>query len=280
MLSLIVLTHNEEIHLERCLKSVADLTRHIFVVDSFSNDATVDIARLCGAQVAQRPFKNNADQFQWALDNLPFNTPWILRLDADEYLTPELAKEIQEKLPSLPPEITGVYMKRRMFFLGKWIRHGTYYPLWLLRIFRHGVGKVESRWMDEHIVLDYGQTMRLEHDLVDDNHKGLIFWSNKHIGYARREALDYLEKTQLQQGQIASKFWGHQEERKRWLKENLYYRIPLFVRPFLYFIYRYFLRLGILDGLPGFIFHFLQAFWYRFLVDALIFEAKYLSPPK
>src|SRR3990172_9924069 len=156
MLSLMVLTYNEEVNLRHCLESVAGLVTDIFVVDSFSTDGTLKVARQYGARVVQNPFVNLAVQVNWALDNLPFATPWILRLDADEYLTPELRDELQAVLPALPQDIAGLSVKRRFYFMDRWIKHGGYYPTWLLRVFREGMVRCEARWMDEHMVLTAG----------------------------------------------------------------------------------------------------------------------------
>ena len=275
MLSLFVLTYNEELNLEFCLKSVAGVAQDIFIVDSFSTDGTLEIARHYGAKVVQRPFKNLADQVNWGLENLPFATPWVLRLDADEYLTPELRDELQTVLPTLPSDINGLYVKRRFYFLDRWIKHGGYYPTWLLRVFRNGMIRCEPRWMDEHMVLTAGESRRLAHDIVDHNRKGLMFWSERQLKYAPREARDLLDPpSEDEGGHLTPRFWGSQESRKRWCKNRLYLRFPLFGRALAYFLYRYVVRLGFLDGVPGLIFHFLQAFWYRFLVDALVLEVR------
>lgn len=280
MLSLFVLTHNEELNLSACLESVAGLVAEIFVVDSFSTDGTLEIARRHGARVVQRDFTNQADQINWALDHLPFATPWVLRLDADEYLTSELRDELQTVLPDAPPHIAGLYVKRRFYFMNRWIRHGGYYPTWLLRIFRPGMVRCESRWMDEHLVLTAGESRRLTRDLVDHNRKGLMFWCERQLRYAPREVRDVLHPPPEDHGcGLVPRFWGSQASRKRWCKHHLYLPFPLFWRAWAYFFYRYVVRLGFLDGLPGLIFHFLQAFWYRLLVDALVFEARH-SPTR
>jgi glycosyltransferase involved in cell wall biosynthesis len=273
-LSLIVLTYNEEVNLGQCLESVAGLAGQIFVVDSFSTDGTVEVAGRFGAHLVQRPFINQAEQFNWALDNLPLKTPWILRLDADEYLTPELKEELQAKLPRLPHEVTGLYVKRRFIFMGRWIRHGAYYPTWLLRLFRQGIARSEVRWMDEHLVLLGGRCERLDHDMVDHNHKGLRFWTERQLGYTTREVKVLQGLSQGSGENLAANLFGAPASRKRWGKTRLSDRLPLFFRAFLYFMYRYFFRLGFLDGFPGLIFHFLHAFWYRFMVDALIYESR------
>ncbi|RME58773.1 glycosyltransferase family 2 protein, partial [Candidatus Parcubacteria bacterium] len=177
-LTVIILTHNEEVHIERCIRSLAPVARQIFIVDSYSTDRTVEIARSLGAVVAQRRWKNYADQFQWGLDHYAEHcggpTDWVMRMDADEYLEPELASEIPRSLSDSGPAISGFYIRRKVFFMGKWIRHGGYYPHTLLRIWRHGLGRIEQRWMDEHIVLPPGsKTKLLKGHLVDDNQKGL-----------------------------------------------------------------------------------------------------------
>jgi glycosyltransferase involved in cell wall biosynthesis len=274
-LDLVVLTYNEEANLEHCLRSVAGLARNIFVVDSGSVDATVEIARRHGARVVTRAFTNQAEQFNWALDNLPLQSEWVLRLDADEYLSPELRDEIAATLPALPDGVAGLYLKRRMIFLGRWIRHGGYYPTWLLRVFRSGKARSELAEMDEHIVLLEGESRRLRHDFSDHNRKGLSAWLVKHEAYASRQVRVLLGGQRAgDTGSVQAKFLGSQAERKRWLRHRLYARAPLFTRAALYFLYRYFLRLGFLDGLPGLIFHFLHAGWYFFYIDAKVYEGR------
>ena len=272
-LTVIILTYNEELHIERCIQSVKSFAKEIIVVDSFSTDRTLEIAQSIGAKIYQNKFVNQAQQFQWALNNCDIKTQWIMRLDADEYVLPELAKEIQLKLSFLSEDISGIYIKRRVYFMGKWIKHGGYYPTWLLRIWRYGCAKVEQRWMDEHIKVLKGKTIKFENDIVDENLNNLTWWINKHNSYATREAIDLLNAVYnfLEYDEISAKLFGAQEQRKRWLKYR-YAKLPLFIRPTLYFLYRYFLKAGFLDGREGLIWHFLQGFWYRFLVDAKIFE--------
>jgi glycosyltransferase involved in cell wall biosynthesis len=273
-ISVMILTFNEERHIRRCIRSLEPFAKKIFVIDSFSTDATVEIAKSLGAEVLQHEWPgNHAVQFQWGLDNAPIETEWIMKMDADEFVLPELAEEIDRKLDNLNDEISGVYMKRRVHFMGKWIKYGGYYPTWLLRIWRNGKGEMEQRWMDEHIRLTSGRSTRFDNDFVDDNLHGLTAWTNKHNHYATREAADMLNiiyDFQKSAG-VEPKFFGTQEERKRWLKMQ-YASMPLFLRPLIYFTWRYFLKAGFLDGKPGLIWHLLQGGWYRFLVDAKIYE--------
>jgi len=274
-LTVVLLTFNEERHIRRCLESLNVITSSIFIVDSFSTDRTVEIAESMGAIVKQRKWKNYADQFQWGIDNCGNETEWIMRMDADEYCDPELLQEISDTLGQVPDNIDGFYIRRKVFFYGKWIRFGGFYPHILLRIWRRGKGRIEQRWMDEHIVLSPGsKTLLLKGHLVDDNQKGITFWINKHNSYASREMVDLLNR---KYGLIASdeslkKTDVTRNKWKRIIKDELYSKLPIGIRSTLYFIYRYFFRLGFLDGGKGFIWHFMQGYWYRMLVDIKIME--------
>ena len=275
-ISVIILTHNEALHIERCIKSLQSIAQQIFIVDSFSTDNTVQIAESLGAKVFQRPWKNYADQFQWGLDNCPIQTSWVMRMDADEYLESPLLEEIIHKFPDLPGDINGIYLKRKHHFLGRWIKHGDRYPLVLLRIWKTGLAHIENRWMDEHIVLDSGNAVTFSGDFVDDNINTVEWFIEKHNRYASREMVDILNhKYQLftRDESIDDAKTG-QAKIKRFVKESLYNKLPLVVRPVLYFFYRYILRLGFLDGAEGFAYHFMQGLWYRCLVDLKCLEAE------
>lgn len=276
--SVIILTLNEELHLERCIRSVSKFTSNIYVVDSFSSDSTVEIARSLGAKVFQNQFTNHAVQFNWAISNCSICTEWIMKLDADEYVTEELSEEIKSRLCLVEQDISGFYIKRRLIFMERWIKHGGYYPTWLLRIWRRSSGVVENRWMDEHIKLTCGVCSSLDNDIVDHNLNSLSWWIEKHNRYSNREVVDILINAKFKSigDSLNSSLWGSQVERKRWFK-NIYLSLPLFVRPFLYFIWRYLFKLGFLDGRPGLIWHFLQGFWYRFVVDAKLYKLKKYS---
>ncbi len=274
LVSVIILTKNEAANLPTCLASLQALNAEIFIVDSGSSDETVNIALQSGCRVFNNPFQNHATQINWALENLPITTPWIMRLDADERLTPELIKELQKTLPQTPKDITGYQVKRRVFFMGRWIRHGGYYPTWLLRVWRTGMGTCEQRWMDEHIILSQGKIANLKHDIIDENKKGLSFWTEKHNRYTDRELKDILGLTAEEQDKLLKENQFSQASQRRWVKKNLYGHSPLFLRALIYFLMRYVIGLGFLDGMEGLIFHFLQGFWYRFLVDAKIYEFK------
>lgn len=272
-ISVIILTLNEEKHLERCLKSLRLFTDKILIVDSGSTDRTLAIAESLGAKVVQNPWVTYAAQFNFGIENNPFKTKWLMRMDADEYVLPELAAEITANLSNLPENVTGLFVKRRVMFMNQWIRRGGYYPIWLLRIWQSGKGICEELWMDEHIKLFEGQTIQLKNDLVDHNLNNLTWWTQKHNLYAIREVIDLLDIKYnfASANRVAPKLLGTQDQRKRYLKLK-YASLPLFTRPFIYFFYRYVLQLGILDGRKGLIWHVLQGLWYRFLVDAKLYE--------
>ena len=271
MITAIILTYNESRHIERCLRSVVSHVERVVVIDSNSTDNTRELAASLGADVLQNDWVNHATQLNWGLDNANIETPWVFRVDADEVFTKELATVLSGVCASAPERVAGFTVNRQIHFLGRWMRHGSIYPLRMLRLFRYGKGRCEQRWMDEHIVVD-GDVGHLNADIVDDNLNSLSWWTEKHNGYATREVIDLL----LNEGtdkRVTNVAMSRQAKLKRWMKESVYGRLPLGIRPALYFFYRYVLRLGFLDGWQGMVFHVLQVFWYRFLVDAKLMEA-------
>lgn len=275
MLTALILTFNEEQHIARAICSVDGLNCRVVVVDSGSKDKTVEIARQLGAHVLEHPWKNYATQFNWGLDNLPHESDWILRLDADETLSPDLVGQIKHILPTLGREVEGLTVGRRMAFMGRAIRHGGLFPVRVLRVFRHGKGRCEDRWMDEHIKVS-GKVINLPGEMLDDNVNSITWWTGKHNAYASREVIDLLnlEFAFMPQDTVADLGSRQQAGIKRWVKEHLYASLPTGARAFAYFIYRYVFRLGFLDGREGAAFHVLQGFWYRYLVDVKIHEVK------
>lgn len=273
--AVIILTHNEERHIARALQSVSSFTSEVFIIDSFSKDRTVEIAQSLGATVLQNPWTNYAQQFQWGLDNAPMTSEWILRLDADEIIEADLAERISRELPGLPVDVTGINIDRKHIFMDRWIRHGGRYPLTLLRIFRKGCGRIEQRWMDEHIIIESGRTVHFAGGFSDHNTNDLTFFTDKHNKYATREAVDVLNQRHglfARDVDVTSEAASRQAAVKRFIKERIYNRIPFQVSTIGYFLYRYILQLGFLDGREGLIYHFLQGYWYRFLVGAKIVE--------
>lgn len=271
-ISVIILTYNEKIHIERCINNAKKFAKEIYLVDCYSEDGTVEMAQSMGAKVFQHPWENYSKQFNWALQNLPITTEWIWRMDADEYLSDDLINELHQKLPFLPKDINGFTAPCLRIFMGKYIKHGII-PLILLRLFKVKYAICENRYMDEHIQLSEGKIGSLKNPFYDDNLNGLTWWTNKHNGYATREAIDLLltEYDLLPQESVVNSGAHSAAIRKKKLK---YIKLPLFWRAFAFFILRYIFRLGFLDGKEGFLWHFLQGFWYRTLADAKVYEIK------
>lgn len=272
-LTVVILTRNEAHHIVRALGSISAIADRIFVIDSGSSDETVSLAKAAGATVVVHPFVHQAQQFNWALGQLPADTEWVMRLDADEVVTKELAKEIEVCLPMIGPDVSGIYVSRRMTFLRRPIRWGGVFPIRVVRLFRFGTSRYENRWMDEHLIVK-GPTANFKGEILDDNLGSLGAWIAKHNSYASREVVDILNATYgfMHQDSVARLRGGGQAGKKRWLKEHIYNRLPSGFRALFYFSYRYVVRLGFLDGYQGTAFHVLQGFWYRFLVDAKLFE--------
>jgi glycosyltransferase involved in cell wall biosynthesis len=260
-ITVIILTKNEEKNIEASITSAKQIAKRIIVVDSGSTDQTVEIAKANGADTFYHEWSGHAAQFNWALDNCNIQTEWVFRLDADERISEELAAEILEKLAQENIDtVNGYAMRWRVYFMGKWIKHGGTHKPYFLRLFRYGKGRVEEKMMDEHIIVD-GSVEKLNGDLIHYDYKGLDAWLNKHIWYSELE---------LQMYDTQSAVTGGNEIQKK--KRSFYYRLPLFLRTRIYYWYRYYGQLGFLDGREGKIFIYLQAYWYRFLVDAKIFE--------
>jgi len=271
-LSVIILTFNEELNLPACLESLRGLDCELFVVDSGSTDGTRELAREKGAKVLEHPFDNYSAQRNWALQSLPLQTPWVLNLDADERLTPELVSEINETISRPLDGVDGYLLRKRTTFMGRWIKHGGHYPSYHLRLFRRGRGRCEDRLYDQHFLVN-GEIKKLEHDYLDVLTQDITTWTLRHTRWAEAEARQMMDADPLDD-RVRPALNGNPIERRRWLRDGPYQSAPLFLRAFLYWFYRYFLRLGFLDGREGLIFHFLQGCWFRFLVDAKIYESR------
>jgi len=276
-LAAVILTYNEEANLPDCLRTLQPLGCPVFVIDSGSTDRTLEIARLFGAHLLSHPFQNHTTQWQWALENLPCRPEWVLALDADQRLTPDAAQEIGSAVEAGGTadreQIEAYYINRRQIFRGKWIRHGGYYPKYLLKLFRKDRVRFDPRDLVDHHFYVPGRTAKLRHDLLEVNVKEdqISFWLEKHVRYARLLAQEELLRREKADAPLEAKALGSPDHRALWRK-GLWYRLPLYWRPFLFFIYRYFFQAGILDGKVGFIFHFLQAFWFRLVIDIQVEE--------
>jgi glycosyltransferase involved in cell wall biosynthesis len=269
-ISVVVLTFNSERTIAQTLTSARQVSDDIHVVDSYSTDRTLEIAASFGARIVQHPFLHYGDQRNWAIDNLPVQYGWQLHLDADEFLSPCLVAEIKQVQRNGGEGFDGFYLPRMTRFLGREIRHGGHYPTWHLRLFRNEAGRCESRRYDQHFIL-HGRARRITAPMIDDNRMSLQEWTERHNRWSEAEADEILTPTR--EGVIQGKLGGTPMENKRALRA-LFVRTPLFARSFAFFFYRYFLRLGFLDGVPGLIYNVLQTFWYRFLIDAKLYERR------
>ncbi|MGA8185091.1 MAG: glycosyltransferase [Terriglobia bacterium] len=272
--SVLVLTRNEEANIAACLESVG-WAGEVFVVDSFSTDRTVVIAERLGAKVCVHRFRGYAAQRNWALEHLPFSNDWVLMLDADERVPAALAAEIARVARAPADDHAGYYLASRHYFLGRWLKHGGLYPTWILRLFQWRHARFEERPMNEHAILD-GPAGYLQQPFDHEDRKPLADWVARHNRYAGLEAEEFLQETLAggYDSSISIRFRGSQAERKRWIKLKIWNRLPLLLRPFLFFFRNYFLKLGFLDGRPGLIYHVLWSFWYPFLVSARILEGR------
>jgi glycosyltransferase involved in cell wall biosynthesis len=268
-LSVIVLTFNSEATIGATLESARAVSDDIHVVDSYSTDRTLEIARAAGAHIVQHPFESYGTQRNWAIDTLPLKHDWQLHLDADERLSPELAAELPKlTLEGQSEGVVGYYIPRLVHFHGRPLRHGGMYPIYHLRLFRRGRGRCETRKYDQHFRAD-GPTARLAAPMIDDIRLPLAEWTARHNRWADMEVEEILnpDRTAIPGGT------GDPVAEKR-AQRDRYYRQPLFLRALLLFLYRYIWKRGFLDGTEGLIFYVLQTFWFRFLIDAKLYERR------
>lgn len=264
-ISAIILTFNEERNIEDCLRSIYDWIDEIFIVDSGSTDRTLGVAKKYIQKIYYHPFENFAQQRNWSQENLPIKNEWIFHLDADERASPELVLEL-ERIFSSNIDVDGFMVARRTVFRGKWIRYGGHYPVYHLRIFKKDKGRSEERLYDQNYIVN-GKVLKIKGDIINIINPDIELWKMRHKKWAYLEAQEVLfNKNRI----MNIKFDGSPIERRNWFRYKIYYKLPLFIRPFIYFFYRYILRLGFLDGIQGLAFHFWHGFWYRLLVDIKI----------
>ncbi len=273
--SFIILTFNEEQHLPRLLNSIKELNAPTFILDSGSKDKTIDIAKAYNATVIQHNFENHPKQWDFALKNFDIKTPWVVCLDADQIVSPQLTHYLINFKSIHYPDINGIYFNRKNIFKGKWLKHGGYYPFYLLKMFRFNAGHSDlNENMDHRFIVSGNKTIWKDGYLIEENLKenNISFWIEKHNRYSSLvadEEIERLNKTRTQSNK--PNFWGTPDERTAYLK-SIWWKLPLYLRPFIYLFYRMFIKLGFLDGKQGIIFHFLHAFWFRLLVDIKIDE--------
>jgi glycosyltransferase involved in cell wall biosynthesis len=274
-LEVVILTFNEEKNIEACLQSLSAINAKIFIVDSGSTDNTLTICQNFTAHIYDHPFENYAAQRNWAIKNLPLEAAWILNLDADHRVTEGLANELNTLFSNdIHAGINGFLISRRTLFMNKWIRHGGHYPTYHANLFRRGCGICEEKLYDQHFMVA-GKTQVLKNDIIDIITDSINTFITRHNHWATLEAQYLFTQKMLANNDtsqlVKPRLLGNPMERRRYMKKK-YESFPLFVRPVLYFMIRYFLKFGFLDGKTGFIFHFLQGFWFRFLIDAKLYE--------
>lgn len=279
--SVLVTTRNEEANLERTLASVAGLVDQLFVLDSESSDGTVAIARRYADEVATLPYDHTRIIpwiFQWGLDHLPIRNEWVLILEADQAVTPALVAELRRLFDGQEIPCDGYYIRRRQIFRGKPIRFGGYGSKVLLKLFRRDRSQLDPEEQDTRVYVR-GRVGRLRAPLEEWNRKedAILFYLEKHLRYVEAFAREELARREGLTWKIRPRLFGTPDERVLWLKTR-YYASPLYLRPFVYFFYRYVILLGVLDGWNGFLFHFLQAFWFRLVVDVRIAELEQHRP--
>lgn len=273
--SFIILTFNEEMHLGRLLQSISDLNAPVFILDSGSTDNTMAIAEQYGASVLHHSFENHPKQWDYALKNFLVTTPWVICLDADQTVTPELKAHLINFKNETHAGINGIYFNRKNFFKGRWIKHGGYYPFYQLKMFRYGIGFSDTNEnMDHRFIVPGKLEIWKDGVILEENLKenSIGFWIEKHNRYSDLVAQEEVERMmQMRTQVIKPNFWGSPDERTA-RRKQLWWKLPRYVRPLLYFTQRIIFQLGILDGRTGIIYHFLQSFWFRLIVDIKIDE--------
>ena len=249
-ISAVILTYNEEKNIEKCLNSVSNWVDEKIIVDSFSTDKTLEIARRYTDKIYQNKYDGHPQQWQWTLDNVSIKNDWIFAIDADFVVTEELWEEISRRFAQLDKEVSGFYVRHKETFKGKPILHGGVYPSYWLRIFKKNKVRIdENELVDVHFYVD-GKTEKLEFDLIEHNLKddGIFFWIEKQNKFAKKYAIEEIKRRNRSLDYpVKPTLLGSQDQRKLFFK-NIWHRLPLYVRPFIYFFYRYILKLGFLDG--------------------------------
>ena len=274
--TVIILTFNEELHIKRLLESIVGIFESIVIVDSGSTDDTLKIAHGYGVTVKHNKWPgDHASQLNWAIDNINITTKWVFRIDADEVLSDDVIVELGIKLKNTSPSIGGFEMKRGNIFLGKKIKYGGTFPTNIIRIWKTGKARCDGRLMDERMIIDDDLSIgKIDSVFWDHNLSSFSEWIEKHNKYSTKEAIEQILRKRKNL---------HLQGREDTSNPNIsplkrfYEKSPRPLRALSYFLYRYILRGGFLDGLPGFLWHFFQGFWYRILVDSKVIEFENLS---
>lgn len=267
-ITVIILTKNEELNIARAINSVKLVADRICVVDSGSTDKTVEIAQSLGAEVVVHPFVTHGQQFNWAMNNLNITSKWIFRLDADEEVTPELAREIVNSCTEHAQDDVSAFVGNfRIYFLGRFLKHGGMYPFYRTTIFKTGKGYIDENGMRDQTVITEGRLEYLKNDFLHYDFKSMEAWIQKHNWYSSLEVKNLVGDMTDADGKRTAT-----ADKTIKMRDGLYYKLPRYFRARLYYWYRYYFKLGFLDGEAGRVHAFLQAYWYRYLIDAKLFE--------
>lgn len=262
----IILTKNEKKNIVDCINAIKSIVDRIVVVDSYSKDNTVSLAEELGVEVFQHAFEGYSKQYKYAVEIAEVKTTWILRIDADERIDEKQAKEIiRLTTKNKHTDVTGIVLCYRIDFMGKLLKYGGAYPWKKLAVYKTGVGDIETRNMDEHIILKYGRTIENKYPGIHYSYRDLTFQTDKQNWYSTREMMDYIE----QENNVSN-----DKSFRTYIKMNVYYKLPMGFRSWLFYMYRLYIKLGFLDGKEGRIYAFLGTYFYRYLVDAKIYEQK------
>lgn len=277
LLTIVILTYNEEKNIKKCLKSCFDFADRIIIVDNYSTDNTLNIAKQYNVDIYQDR-RMVRDRIRWVLEENIIHTKWVLFLDADERLTKTSGDELLSICEKYKDnnDVNGIVVRYRLNFMGRDLCHGGFYPLKKLRAFKPGTSYYETAEVDEHFVLRTGKMVYMKNDFLHLDYKGLKHWVDKHTIYAQRAAMDFMNK---KMGMERVTYDGLEltAKIKRFLKYNIYYKLPSGFRAWLFYIYCYYIRLGFLDGREGKIYAFLHSYWYRFLVDSFIYSKEFAT---
>lgn len=268
-ITIIVLTKNEELNIENCIKSVKEHATRVCVIDSGSEDQTCLIAKSLGADVYYNKFINHSSQFNWALDNVEIKTKWVMKLDADERIPELLWDELDHLMnESEQNDVNGIVLEAWLYFLGKKLRFGGSKKRKLM-VFKFGTARIENRRMDEHAILNSGKSIYARNKFIHYDFKNINHFFNKLNWYATKEMQDYLDSIS---NSNPPNLGDKQILKTRYRKFKIYYKFPRFIRSSLLFIYFYYFKLGFLDGKIGYIYNYSYHRMYRQIVDFKIYE--------
>ena len=265
----IIMTKNEGKNIEDCLKSMVGFAKRCVVIDCGSTDDTVAIAKANGADIYFHEFEYYAKQFNWGIENTDIDTEWIIRLDADERFPQALKEEIEDLIQKYNGQpMNGITLEADFFFLGRCMKYGLRNKRKMM-LFKRSCGQIEDRRRDAHSVISEGFSVSAKNHFLHYDFKDLDSYIRRYNWYATREMQDYIDFTRGASVDVQGDQYVRNTRKKKF---GIYYKAPRYLRAWMWFIFNYVFRLGFLDGIEGFLYYFLECYWYRLLVDAKIYE--------